>query len=66
MESDVDPEAHNGAVAMNRLRWKRVKQEGKPAGKHFGRPRVYPQCIRYKAHRFRDNRCPCGYVREAR
>jgi hypothetical protein len=29
-----------------------------------GRKRIYPQCRRYKAHRFTNDRCPCGFTRK--
>lgn len=33
-------------------------------GKKGGRPRTYPRCERYGAHRFsKKGRCPCGYTR---
>lgn len=34
-------------------------------GKLGGRPRQYPRCQRYSAHRFSPatGRCPCGYSR---
>lgn len=33
-------------------------------GKLGGRPRKYPVCPRYHAHRFSPkNHCPCGYTR---
>ena len=52
-----------------RKRWQGVSPEERArlvprtGGGH--RPRRYPPCPRYKnhAHRFTNDRCPCGYVR---
>jgi hypothetical protein len=33
-------------------------------GKLGGKPRQYPRCPRYPAHRFTNDRCPCGYHRK--
>ena len=46
----------------------RTKSKAKAAaarenGKMGGRPRRYPKCPRYGAHRFVDDRCPCGFKR---
>jgi len=40
-------------------------QAAKANGKLGGRPRQYPKCKRYGAHRFSPTtqRCPCGFVR---
>ena len=34
-------------------------------GAHGGRPRQFPRCPKYGAHRFspKTGRCPCGYQR---
>lgn len=53
------------AVALGRRGGKANKGIPKPksaANLKFP-PRKYPQCPRYKAHRFRQDRCPCGFVR---
>lgn len=52
-----------------RARWQGVSPEERSrlvphnGGGSGGRPRKYPVCPRYGAHRFTNDRCPCGYVR---
>lgn len=52
-----------------RARWQGVSPEERaelvPHNGGGHRPRRYPPCPRYKnhAHRFTNDRCPCGYVR---
>jgi hypothetical protein len=47
-------------------RWSKVptKRRSAMVGRNGGRPRQYPPCPRYSAHRFsKSGRCPCGYTR---
>lgn len=50
-----------------RKRWENVSAEERaklvPHNGGGHRPRRYPPCPRYRAHRFTNDRCPCGYVR---
>ena len=50
---------------MSHLYWDGLSPEERSerVPKTGGRPRRYPQCPRYAAHRFTNNRCPCGYIR---
>lgn len=56
----------DAASVLARKRWKNIPPELRrammPRG---GRPRIYPKCPRYSAHRFSPvtDRCPCGYYR---
>ena len=56
------------AQQLAKLRWKGTThaERKQMVPRTGGRPRTYPQCPRYKAHRFVNDRCPCGYEREAR
>jgi hypothetical protein len=49
-----------GGKSRSKAKVQAARNNGKVAG---GRPRTYPKCPRYSAHRFTQNRCPCGYVR---
>lgn len=59
---------NEAAQQLAKLRWKGTteKQRSKMVPHNGGRPRTYPVCPRYnnKAHRFTDDRCPCGYQRK--
>lgn len=57
---------NKAASELAKLRWSRCPPEerSKHVGHTGGRQRIYPQCPRYRAHRFTNDRCPCGYVRE--
>lgn len=60
---------NKAAQSLARLRWEKIPPEQRSQFPHNptgigGRPRKYPQCPRYKAHRFgKTDRCPCGYER---
>lgn len=63
---------NKAAQSLARLRWEKTpKEERSQHVGHVGgpgRPRVYPQCKLYKAHRFSIHadgvdRCPCGFTR---
>jgi hypothetical protein len=60
---------------LGNLSW-RKRRKRKIVPRNGGRPRIYPPCPRYSAHRFAKSfvqisetvkelreRCPCGYVR---
>jgi hypothetical protein len=59
--------AKQGAIGgkSRSLAKKRASREnGKLGGSLGGRPRTYPKCPRYSAHRFGPaGKCPCGFVR---
>jgi len=56
------------AQAMGRVggsaKSKAKAQAARRNGKSGGRPREFPPCPRYGAHRFspKTRRCPCGFV----
>jgi hypothetical protein len=55
-----------GGEAKSDAKAKAVRKNGKLGG----RPRRFPRCRRYPAHRFTkrpdgEMRCPCGFVRPA-
>lgn len=52
------------ARLLGSIRSRRKARSSRQNGKQGGRPRTYPQCPRYHAHRFRNDRCPCGYLRD--
>jgi len=56
------------ASAMAHKRWDKIPKKKRAAmvPRNGGRPRIYPKCPRYKAHRFSNDRCPCGYSRASR
>jgi hypothetical protein len=58
---------YKAASDMAHKRWNKIPKKLRSAmvPRNGGRPRKYPQCVRYKAHRFVDDRCPCGFVRKA-
>jgi len=53
------------AHLLGKRRWKGIPEEEikRLVPRNGGRKRIYPQCVRYKAHRFTNDRCPCGYRR---
>jgi hypothetical protein len=57
---------NEAAKQLAKLRWKGTTkaQRKEMVPRTGGRPRIYPQCSRYKAHRFVNDRCPCGYERK--
>jgi hypothetical protein len=61
--------AERSAVAskLGRKRWAGIpkSKRGSLMPVSSGRPRVFPRCPRYGAHRFspKTGRCPCGFVR---
>ncbi len=57
---------NQAAHDLGKLRWKGipVKERKKLVPRNGGRPRTYPKCPRYSAHRFINDRCPCGYNRK--
>lgn len=56
---------NEAAAKLAKLRWKGISKKKRSAlvPHNGGRKRVYPQCPRYPAHRFTNDRCPCGYER---
>jgi hypothetical protein len=58
---------NKAAADLARSRWRKIpkKQRSAMVPRNGGRPRVYPQCPRYSAHRFTNDRCPCGYTRKS-
>jgi hypothetical protein len=50
-----------GGLSTSTAKAEAVRENGKMGG----RPRQFPPCPRYKAHRFsqKTGRCPCGYQR---
>jgi hypothetical protein len=56
----------NPAAELARKRWAAIPADERKllVPRNGGRKRIYPQCSRYKAHRFVKDRCPCGYVRK--
>jgi len=59
---------NKSAQALGRKRWEGIpeKERSKLVPRNGGRPRQYPRCPRYSAHRFTNDRCPCGYHRKAK
>lgn len=57
---------NKAAQSLGRKRWEGIPKAKRSAmvPRNGGRPRQYPRCPRYKAHRFTNNRCPCGYTRK--
>lgn len=52
------------AALLGSIKSKRKTLAVRENGKLGGRPRTYPRCERYGAHRFsKTGRCPCGYTR---
>lgn len=54
------------AHLLGKLRWKGIPEfeRKRLVPRNGGRKRVYPRCPRYPAHRFINDRCPCGYQRK--
>lgn len=54
------------AALLGRIKSRRKTLAVRENGKLGGRPRTYPRCERYGAHRFnkKTGRCPCGYTRD--
>ncbi len=57
---------HKAASQLATSRWARIPkaERVKLVPRNGGRKRKYQQCPRYKAHRFVNDRCPCGFVRK--
>ena len=56
---------NEAAQRMAKKRWRGIPEADRSAlvPRNGGRPRQYPKCPRYSAHRFTNDRCPCGYER---
>jgi|SRR6185437_5562827 len=56
---------NKAAQSLARKRWNKIPkaERGALVPRNGGRKRRYPQCARYKAHRFVADRCPCGFTR---
>jgi hypothetical protein len=57
---------NKAAQSLARKRWAKIpkKKRSELVPRTGGRPREYPKCPRYAAHRFVNDRCPCGYQRD--
>jgi hypothetical protein len=49
---------HLGGQVTSEAKTKAVRENGKLGG----RPRKHPRCTKWRAHRFWQGRCLCGYV----
>lgn len=56
---------NKAASSLAKSRWARIpkSERAQHVPRNGGRKRIYPQCPRYKAHRFVNDRCPCGFTR---
>ena len=58
---------NKAASDLAKQRWAKIpkKERAQYVPRSGGRPRKYPKCPRYKneAHRFVNDRCPCGFKR---
>jgi hypothetical protein len=57
---------NKAAQALGKKRWRGIPKalRSQLVPRNGGRKRIYPQCPRYSAHRFTNDRCPCGYHRK--
>ncbi len=66
MSKKIDSMISEVMAEFGKRRWKGIsKRKRSSLVPHTGgRKRQYPQCPRYPAHRFVNDRCPCGYIRK--
>lgn len=56
---------NRAAQTLAKKRWDKIPKadRGRLVPRNGGRKRKYPQCARYKQHRFFCGVCKCGYSR---